>query len=71
MAKFIMLIVTPIHNVPETTAAVTSHLLGASRSFTVQPYAPIIAADALSILSSRDGIRPTNEFHGIQLTVGA
>jgi hypothetical protein len=60
MAKFIMLIVTPIQSVPETTAAVTSHLLGSSRLFTIQPYASIIAAETVSILAATEGIPPIN-----------
>src|SRR2546426_7354154 len=71
MAKFIMLIVRPIQSVPETTAAVTNHLLGSSRSFTVQLYAPIIAAEAVSILSTTESIPPIDGGHGIQLTVYA
>ena len=40
IARFIMLMVTPMQSVPDTTAAVTSHLSGAMWSFTVQLYPP-------------------------------
>src|ERR671914_3033293 len=40
MARFSMLMVTPMQRVPDTTAAVTSHLFGASGPFTVALYLP-------------------------------